>query len=303
MKKFIIKAGIIGLLPFIVLFIGYLVIPVKQNHWMRAYTKKCELLEATESPRIIFVGGSNLVHGLDSEKIKDSLNINVVNSALTIQLGLKFMIDDISTYANEGDIIVFAPEWHHFFNCMYGADCYLSIAIKLSEWSKLYLLNKDQIISVIKGIPDYILQNIIPQNITEKTLLPTNFNEFGDEVKHWSIDNKFKSNPGVILNNFDKDFGVYFINKLNELQTKCTVIMIPPACCDVAMKKWDKQVKEVEEYLEDNGNPFIIDPDSCSFGEEYMYDSDYHLNKKGVDIRTSLVIEALKQVLSEETSL
>ena len=84
---------------------------MEQDGYLQAYNKKCQLLEDTPSPRIIFVGGSNLAFGLDSQRIKDSLNINVINYGLHAGIGLKYMIDDISTYARKGDIIVFAPEY------------------------------------------------------------------------------------------------------------------------------------------------------------------------------------------------
>lgn len=70
---------------------------MEQDGYLQAYNKKCQLLEDTPSPRIIFVGGSNLAFGLDSQRIKDSLNINVINYGLHAGIGLKYMIDDIST--------------------------------------------------------------------------------------------------------------------------------------------------------------------------------------------------------------
>lgn len=296
MKKFIIKAGIIGLLPFIILFIGYLVVPVRKNDYERAYITKINRLENLEKRKLIFVGGSNLAFGLDSERIQDSLNIDVINYGLSVQLGLKFMIDDVSLYINDGDILVIAPEWQHYYSFMYGKEEYLSMIFRLGYVKKIRLLNMRQYSTVLLNIPAYLKRNILHQTINDKTYLASNFNEYGDEEKHWSLKNDYKSNPQPITDKFDTTFGKYFIDKLNELQTKCTVIMIPPATCNVAMKKWAKQVNEVENYLKRNGHPFIIDPDSCSFGEKYMYDSDYHLNKKGVDIRTSLVIDALKKV-------
>lgn len=294
---FIIKSSVIGMLPFIIFFVGYWVVPVKDNHWIREYEKKCELLEATPSPKIIFVSGSNLAFGLESKRIKESLNINVVNYALAIHLGLKYMIDDVSTYIKKGDIVVFAPEWQHFYSYMYGFDAYPSMVMKLCNWNKFFLLNRYQLKELIIGIPDYLKQNLLPQKVTKHTTLNTSYNEFGDQYTHWYLDTIYKSHPQPITKKFDKNFGKYFIDRLNELQSKCTVIMIPPACCCVAMKKWNKQVKEVEEFLKNNGHPFIIDPDSCSFAEEYIYDNDYHLNKKGVDIRTSSVIDALKDYI------
>lgn len=302
MKKFIIKAGIIGVLPFAILLIVYLVVPVNKKHYLRMYDYKCKVLESTNSPRIIFIGGSNIRMSLDSKRIKDSLNFNVVNYGLTAPIGLKYMIDDISLYVKKGDLLVFGPEWHQFYNLQYGTNEALSFIIRLGDYNKFQLLNAKQLISVCKGIPNYLKQNLwigIKEHIRPDNInLYGRFNEFGDEVNHWLLKNNYKSIPNPITENFDNEFGEYFINRLNELQSKYTVVMIPPSCCNVAMKKWDKQVKEVTDFLKENGHPFIIDPDSCSFPEEYMYDSDYHLNKKGIDIRTSLVINALKQVIS-----
>lgn len=268
---------------------------------MRMYNYKCTLLDSTLTPRIIFIGGSNVRMSLDSKKIKDSLDLNVINYGLTAPVGLKFMIDDISLYARDRDILVFAPEWHQFYDTQYGTSEALSFIIRLAGYDKLRLLNFRQFLTVWKGIPDYLIQNLwlyIKQNNDN---CENKLNEFGDEIYHWDKKSNYKSHPHPITNNFDEEFGKYFSEKLNDLQTKCIVLMIPPSCCDIAMKKWEKQVKEVEDYLKENGHPFIIDPDSCSFEEEYMYDSDYHLNKKGVDIRTSLVIDALKLVLSEKS--
>ena len=64
---------------------------MEQDGYLQAYNKKCQLLEDTPSPRIIFVGGSNLAFGLDSQRIKDSLNINVINYGLHAGIGLKYM--------------------------------------------------------------------------------------------------------------------------------------------------------------------------------------------------------------------
>ena len=99
---------------------------MEQDGYLQAYNKKCQLLEDTPSPRIIFVGGSNLAFGLDSQRIKDSLNINVINYGLHAGIGLKYMIDDISTYARKGDIIVFAPEYEHFYTIAYGESVTLT---------------------------------------------------------------------------------------------------------------------------------------------------------------------------------
>ena len=89
MKKFINNILLIaGIL--ITLILAITMLPMEQDGYLQAYNKKCQLLEDTPSPRIIFVGGSNLAFGLDSQRIKDSLNINVINYGLHAGIGLKY---------------------------------------------------------------------------------------------------------------------------------------------------------------------------------------------------------------------
>lgn len=299
MKLFILKTLILGGCLVLLLTILYLVIPVKENNYLMAYKYKCEALEKTLPPRIIFVGGSNLAFGLDSQRIKDSLNLEVINYGLHAGIGLKYMLDDISSYIKTGDIVIFAPEWHQFYTATYGEGVTFATLIKIADRYKYNYLNANQIINIIKGIPNYIAQNTLPQPLTEKAYLASNFNKYGDEVKHWQLENNYKSHQTPIKDKFDKKFGKYFIAKLKKLQTKCQVYVIPPACCKKAFDTWQPQVKEVTHFLEKEKFPFIINPDSCAYNEEYCYDTDYHLNKKGVDLRTSLVIKALKPYIKD----
>ena len=152
MKKFINNILLIaGIL--ITLILAITMLPMEQDGYLQAYNKKCQLLEDTPSPRIIFVGGSNLAFGLDSQRIKDSLNINVINYGLHAGIGLKYMIDDISTYATKGDIIVFAPEYEHFYTIAYGESVTVTPLLAVTHCEKINLLDIRQWTILIAGIP------------------------------------------------------------------------------------------------------------------------------------------------------
>lgn len=301
MKQFIIKTGLIGGCVVFFLAILYVIVPVRPNHYLQAYKQKCELLDSVPSPRIIFVGGSNFAFGLDSKRIQDSLHINVINYGLHAGIGLKYMLDDVVSYVRKGDILIFSPEWQHFYTLMYGEGATLPFIPRVEGLRKLQLFNQQQIITLIKGIPTYLQQNLIPQKITPKTYLASNFNQYGDEVKHWTLENKFISHPKLIQTNFNQRFGRYFITELKKLQQQCRVYIFPPACCQNAFTTWQPQIKEVSLFLSKEGFPFLVSPEKFVFPEEYMYDTDYHLNKKGVDQRTDLVIETLKPYVKDTT--
>ena len=122
MKKFVARVSLfigILLLP-VVLVVAFAIAtpPVSKSlsgSYLFAGKQKDFLLATVESPRIIFIGGSNLAFGTNSQMIKDSLGLNPVNTGLHASLGLKYMLDNTYRYIKKGDIVVVAPEYEHFY--------------------------------------------------------------------------------------------------------------------------------------------------------------------------------------------
>jgi hypothetical protein len=105
---------IIPIILFIFLGISLPTTPRASKSLLFANLKKDYLLKNVESPRMIFIGGSNLSFGLDSQKIKISLGINPINTGVHAGIGLKYMLDNTIQYIKNGYIIILIPEYHHF---------------------------------------------------------------------------------------------------------------------------------------------------------------------------------------------
>ena len=118
-----------------------------------SYTDKLQILKNTESPKIVFIGGSNLAYGIDSEKISEELNINVVNMGVNAGFGLKFIIDSTYNLLNKNDILILIPEYQHFFS-IYSAGT--SPTVYNAYQQANVPLNKDQIIIFTKNISQYV---------------------------------------------------------------------------------------------------------------------------------------------------
>lgn len=249
MKVFIKKTVTLASI-LIVLILTATQFPIDQDNYLKAYNKKCERLEHTQSPRIIFVGGSNLAFGLDSQRIKDSLNINVINYGLHAGIGLKYMIDDISEYASKGDVIVFSPEYDHFYTTAYGEAETISLLMAACRWKKTHLLGIRQWINVLSGIPQLIWESsLIQKNKNPKDYRASGFNEYGDEIQHWTLESQGFGAVKPIKGTFNKQFGDYFIEKVKTLQKVCSVFVIPPIYAEKAYDKNKKKINEVEEFL------------------------------------------------------
>ncbi len=265
---------------------------------MKAYDQKCALLEDVKKPRIIIIGGSNAAFSIQSPLIKDSLNMNVINYSLHAGIGLKYMIDDISLYAKKGDILVFAPEYNHFYGEAYGGGTTLSSIILCCQEGKLFLFGFRQILNLIMDMPFMVKLKLHPWRVQnpERTYSASWFNEYGDVVKHWNFENIHVS-PVHIKGVFDSSFADYFINKINHLKEVCQVYIVPPVCIESYYNLNKDKIDKVDLFLKDNGFSFLVPPEQHALPNEDAYDTVYHMNKTGGRKFTLSIIEALKPII------
>ena len=299
MKKFLFKVLLAGVLVFALLVLLLRLIPQDRDAYLMAYNKKCLLLDSVPSPRIIFVGGSNLCFGLDSKRIEDSLHINVINYGLHAGIGLKFMTDDVERYVGEGDIIVFAPEYEQFYTCMYGEAATIAPLMACNNWKKYGLLDNKQILQVLIGIPDAIrmnIQGLFPKK--EEAYSLSGINRYGDECKHWRLPDRPLSLDKPIKESLDKDFGHYFIEKVESMEKRNRVVIIPPVIRATTYKMIEPQALLLSRFLTEKGHPFLVPTEHHVLPDTCAYDTKYHMNKSGVDKFTSLVLEELKDFLN-----
>ena len=298
MRRFICKVTFAVTLVVAILMLLLCVKRIDPNNYLQAYTLKCQLLEDTPGPRLIFVGGSNLAFGIDSKRIADSLGVNVVNAGLHAGIGIKFMLDDVSEYVREGDIVVIAPEYQHFYKSIDPQT--LAIVHAIAGWKKIRLLDKSQLKEVLRGVSAIVYHRPDKAEYYEYYKLQ-NFNDQGDVTRHWIDSTCVKSIPvtTAIKAQFDKSVSEYFIAKLDEIKQRATVYIIPPVCRQSAFDAMSEAPFEVAQFLLENGSPFVVHPQEHVLDDNYALDTDYHLNARGVEIFTTMVIDELRPLLNQ----
>ena len=105
----LLTALVLGSMAF--LFLG----PVPYKHQLAMLIDKRVMLDASPAPRIILVGGSNLMFGVDSALLEQSLGVPVVNMGIFGGLGLVAPLDVILPHVRPGDTVVLVPEYTLLF--------------------------------------------------------------------------------------------------------------------------------------------------------------------------------------------
>jgi hypothetical protein len=117
MKKFIVKILFFLSLVFISIALSSVYVPNLSisNSLYYSILDKHNLLKNSKSPKMIFIGGSNLSFGLDSKRIVDTYDMNVINMGIHAGFGLKYIANDIKPFISNGDIVIIVPEYDHFY--------------------------------------------------------------------------------------------------------------------------------------------------------------------------------------------
>jgi hypothetical protein len=267
---------------------------------------KVKLLANTPLPRIIMVGGSNIGFGLDSQKIKNAMGVNVVNMGLHAGLGLRYMLNLVKPYVQESDVVVIIPEYHQFFGELNGGAALARLALTYPELRK-FIYPKSQYLNLLKSYPG-ILQELIYETwfflkSTENCDEVYNryvFNKLGDAVSHL---NKKSSVDLTSIEMFAEKTPVYdsmTISVLNDfyvfaLNKGARIYFMHPAIPSVQFNSSKKIIDQLDMRLKEKLMiPIVSVPEDFVMAPEYFFDTIYHLKKTGINIRTEKIISILK---------
>lgn len=308
MKQFILR-----ILLFLVIFLSIITSSLflitnkrLKNSSLYADVDKNRRLDSLPSPKIVFVGGSNIAFGLNSKEIEDSIHLPVVNMGLHAGLGISFMLNEIRDHVNKGDIVVFSPEYHQFFgNLFYGEKVLVALLFDINH-KDLSDITLRQYIYLFPDMVKYATSKLLFLNLDMaqdggdeygKVFKRNSFNKYGDEAMHWNFplhEILMKSTPGKNIQ--IEPNTLLFIKNFKYAMDKKGVAfyIIPSAFQKASFIAYHNVIREIGEELAAQSTPFEIQPKEFSYPDNMMFNSIYHLNKLGVDQRTLLIINFLK---------
>ena len=307
MKKLFLKLIILSLIITAVLVLILLLPPTKyfkNNTNLFAQTDKNVLMRDVPSPRIIFIGGSNISFSLNSQMIKDSLKLNPINTGIHASLGLKYMLRNSLHYIKEGDIVVISPEYHHFYNNSADGNIEL-LSVLVDVTHNVEDVDLKQMLTLSKFVPEYaasklkIWQYFYPADtVTLNEVGRNSFNKYGDACVHWKLprpNSYFSYDVGHTLNS--EMFDVLNDYRRTLAEKKALLYITFPAFEEKCCMKNIVQIKIIEKQLKDRGYNVIGSPERYKVNDSLIFRTAYHLTKTGVDRRTALLIEDLKGVI------
>lgn len=304
------------LLPCVALAVMVLALPgVYGQTFLGELAPKYALLNQTDSPKVVVVGGSSVAFGLDSELLSQSIGMPVVNFGLYATLGTKIMLDLSKSNIGEGDIVILAPEMDAqtlslYFNAeaaWQGMD---------SNMGMLRYIAKEDRSDMIGGLYDYVVAKV--KYTLGNKLNPAgvynrdSFNEYGDIVYARPYNTMllgYDPTKTIELTGdiFDDEFVAYVNEYIDWCEKRGATVyysFCPMNESAVSAATTEETVLAFYQFLHEklhcgiisNVNDYIIE-------ENYFYDSNFHLNDAGVVLRTSLLAHDINRARGVTTQL
>jgi hypothetical protein len=300
MKRFFKKLRLLSLLfgSAVLLFIFLIAIlppSIKSNNTNMDFFIKQEMLRnkhLQKQPSIVLLGGSNVAYGFNSEMLLDSLNMPVINTGFNADLGLKFMLDNISNYLMEGDMLVIAPEYHHFFNTQtYGKS---TLAVLFYTDPSIGVDFDVKQFNAIIGNTGTAIHYLLIYSLSKST--NSVLNEYGDHVAHWNKQpQSYKHVSPGDFKTINMPFLDYYENAVAALRNRgVQVIIIPPSFAETSYKMIEERLIPLFSEFEKRDLSFAIPPQESAYPDSLFFDTHYHLGYEGVLIRTNQLIRAMK---------
>lgn len=314
-KKLIIKLFIFVIIVF-VLLVGRVIVVTQlsvvkyRTSYQYILTKKYEQLVNINEPKIILLGGSNLTFGINKDIIEEKTGMPVVNMGLHAGMGLRFNTEIAKANIKKGDIIILAYEYSiiddisHFSPelVVSGIDNQLEIYkyVPIQYWPE-----------IIKYIPTYAFKKLDAINDKQTTGVysASSFDTKGNmilERKQCTLPSNITLNYGEVRlkdkENIPDETSEYinkFINYVNE--KGATVLYTFPSVINERFYVTEEQIESYEmEVDEEIDAKRISNIKDYIFEREYMYDTIFHLNENGANIRSEKLASDILNYLNHK---
>jgi hypothetical protein len=313
MNKFLVQSLGFLILVVILAFVAPLLPDMNQNSSMVfALTDKHKILEKLESPKVILLGGSNISFGTNTKRLMDSLEKNTFDLGVHAGLGLKFMMDDAKRFVKKGDVVVLIPEYGQFMeDAYYGNDEVIQVLFDAAPEAKKDL-NFKQISYLLNKMPSYIgnkyynyFTSLLTKKATEDTVIRVYhrkaFDKYGDHTAHlglpresFSPDALYFDQPAVVTIEGIRAFADFVKSQGAE------IVISYPSYQQSSFKNSAHFISKIDKELrEKTGAKVISLPERYAFNDSLFYNTYYHLDAQGRELRTDYLLEDLKKAIKK----
>ena len=280
--------------------------PAARNTMLGAQITKINKLKELPGERIVIVGGSGCGQGFITSNLCARLKHPVYNMGLHAGLGLIYQMKAVEPLVRKGDMVLLFPEYSNFDGvfCFGEMELLMMVLDIIPEHKSL--LTWQHWVRLLPLVPKYGADKLrhlfIPKG---KGDTANGFDSYGDS-KYPSCLSPTANIPFPVSKPMTRrDFSLAVIPHIKDfisaVEAKGGIVHIfPPAYQNSTFKRQKDYIEKMSEVLDEQNIPLVSSPERYALEDKYFYDTSYHLNLKGRELRSDLVLGDLLQVLGNK---
>jgi len=216
------------------------------------------------------------------------------------------MFENTLRYVKSGDIIVASLEYNQFFDrAMYGGHDLVRTIFDVAP-SELFNLHASQHLNMMSHLPSYAFSKFKPGEYYFKRnpleIYDRNsINQYGDNAKHWNLPSKELVTEPSLPEEYDSQAFDRLKRFESAIRDKGATLLITfPALEQHVFEHEMKTIKLLESEFRQRRFLVMGYPERYVMPDTLMFDTPYHLIKRGVDMRTQLMIEDITLAIRTE---
>ena len=310
MRILIAKIGMLICPVLLVLGGLYCALPRNPTSFLLGFSIKDKILKSTHDPKVVLVGDSNLAFGVDSHALSRALKMNVVNAGFHAGLGANYLLNMGDDRAQgRGNIIIISFAYPLYLSGSdYGGDATLCELIFEVPAAAKYL-GAENIPALLSGLGrvcgNRLLRTVNGLPFEVNPIYNSKaFDAYGDVVSHLSL--KACTNlpprmppPSALVRRHVRLSPVVesrLTRFFEHVEGKGGHVYIVPSPC--RKMEYDADAPTIQEAygllkIKFPGKVLSF-PEAFVFDNDCFFDTPYHLNNKGRDMRTGRLIDIIR---------
>ena len=272
---------------------------------------KVKCVKGIKKKKILFVGGSSVAYGIDAKLVEEKLDINSINFGCMVGLGPEILFENVRDFLKPGDTIVLCWEYETYrFHRRSKNLNYLALMMgpQKNVFDKIPFLDRLHLklyfpVNLVK----YSLYSLISStnDLNEIYKCGWTFDHLGNVISNIGTvtsEAELKNSPLIPLiseHEMHQDLTIITKKILDFAdENKVKIYATWPNTYLNSLYNSDKIVgtnlQTYKSFWKKLGVEVLGEPEDAMFPMEYFYDSVYHLNRKGAEIRTLKLIDELR---------
>lgn len=274
-------------------------IPINEKGYLMGYKNFYKrALKTIGQKRIILLGGSSLGWGVSAKDLTEKLGVLTLNAGVHAGVGYRgFFHNAKDVLDKEHDIIIISPE--------YAVPSHDSVWLRSYEYCEIALLVIGQYPLKCIGFSLSKLSKVFPilDHKSGGDYFFSGFNNFGDYVfrkKGIDMVGKIRGNQSckkIVIDDLVNQYVPFYRDLKNE---GYKIFYVPNFVSNTGCTN-ERLLKKFHEIMFDEfGIPGFKESKQL-YDEKYFYNTEYHLTKEGVALKTKIFVRHLQALLTQST--